>query len=136
MPNKPSFKIPQTDIASAISESISNKEPLELSASHKLNKILQVIPIGSSNPISSREISKKTGIGFHRTGQHVRNIINDLIVYHHVPIAADNRGFFIINNNVDFLRYKENLQRRINAMQAKIKCIEIAYKEKKEGIKE
>lgn len=63
-------------------------------------KILTLIPIGSSNPRSVYDVSRLTGF----SRRKIRSIVNDLVVKHHIPIGAKYskpNGYYIITNEAE-----------------------------------
>ncbi|MDM8281019.1 hypothetical protein QUW35_10145 [Ligilactobacillus agilis] len=91
-------------------------------------KVLVIIPYGAKKPIKAKEIQERTGLSI-RT---IRDIINNLIIFHGVKIGAirtgKEQGYFIATNRQELELAIRPLQAQINDMNRRIASLkENAY---------
>lgn len=83
-------------------------------------KTLAIIPYGAKKPIKAKEIQERTGLSI-RT---IRDIINNLIIFHGVKIGAirtgKEQGYFIVTNKQELDLAIKPLQATINDINRRI----------------
>ena len=68
---------------------------------------------GQSNVISARDIANQIGINAGVSMVNIRKLIKDAIIRFELPIASNNRGYYLLENNLeDLRRYQRSLKRR------------------------
>lgn len=74
-------------------------------------ELIDLIPVGSNNRITSNELSKLTGI----SGANIRIEINKMRAKFH-PIASDSRGYYIAEDSEDLNHTIAHMNHRIHKM--------------------
>lgn len=86
-------------------------------------KTLAIIPYGAKKPIKAKEIQERTGLSI-RT---IRDIINNLIIFHGVKIGAirtgKEQGYFIATTKQEIEIAVRPLQAQINNMNKRITAL-------------
>lgn len=68
---------------------------------------------GKSNAITSGEIAVMVGINEDDTHAQTRAMILDAVIRYNLPLAADNTGYYLITNDLEYYDYMKNLNSRI-----------------------
>lgn len=87
--------------------------------------------IGKSNKVTSSQIAEQIGIQEDATHAKTRALILEAAKKYRLPLAANNRGYFLINTKAEYNEYIENLNSRIAGIEERKKIITDNYKEKK-----
>ena len=69
--------------------------------------------IGKANKITSKQIAKIIGINEDATQAKTRALILECARRYELPLAADNRGYYLITSKSELNEYIENLNSRI-----------------------
>lgn len=86
--------------------------------------------IGKSNKVTSSQIAEQIGIQEDATHAKTRALIIEATKKYKLPLAANNRGYFLINTKSEYNEYIENLNSRIAGIEERKKIITDNYKEK------
>lgn len=97
----------------------------------KLRKIQEILKqhVGKSNIISSSQIADLIGVEEDATYAKTRALIFEAAKKYKLPLAANNRGYFLINTKAEFDEYINNLDLRIAGIEERKKIIIDNYKE-------
>lgn len=71
---------------------------------------------GSSNPISSREISERFGLDDIGSFPNTRAVIRKLVMEEKLPVASGSQGYYIIETEDELADYLETLEGRMLAI--------------------
>lgn len=96
-----------------------------------LEKIYEILidHVGKSNKITSSQMATKLGIVEDDTHAKTRALIFEAAEKYKLPLAANNRGYFLINTQAEYDEYIENLKTRIAGINKRIEIITNNYKE-------
>ena len=86
--------------------------------------------IGKSNKVTSSKIAEQIGVHEDATHAKTRALILEAAKKYKLPLAANNRGYFLINTKAEYNEYIENLNLRIAGIEERKKIITDNYKEK------
>ncbi len=75
-------------------------------------KILLESHVGKGNEISAQVIEDEFGKSSDKTHKIARELIDECIEKYNLPVAANNRGYFIISNQQEYDEYMANLDSR------------------------
>lgn len=67
---------------------------------------------GKKNPITSAEIAKSLGIVEDDTHAQTRALILECAEKYELPLAANNRGYYLISDQQEYEEYMANLDSR------------------------
>ncbi len=98
----------------------------------KLEKIRNILNqhVGKANKVTSSQIAKAIGIEEDDTHAKTRALIFKAAQKYHLPLAANNRGYFLIKSESEYDEYIENLNSRIAGIKKRKKIITENYEEK------
>lgn len=85
---------------------------------------------GKSNKVTSSQIAKKININEDATHAKTRAFILKTAKKYKLPLAANNRGYYLINTKAEYDEYIKNLDSRIAGIEERKKIITDNYKEK------
>ena len=86
--------------------------------------------IGKSNKVTSSQIAEQIGIQEDATHAKTRALILEAAKKYRLPLAANSRGYYIINTKTEYHEYIKNLDLRIAGIEERKKIITDNYKEK------
>ena len=86
---------------------------------------------GKRNPITSAEIAHKIGIIEDDTHSQTRSLILECAKKYGLPLAASNRGYYLIVDQQEFDDYMANLDSRSAGIEERKRIITKNYKETK-----
>lgn len=78
---------------------------------------------GRSNPVTSAEIAKRIGIQEDDTHAQTRALILECAKTYKLPLAANNRGYYLIVNQQEYDEYMNNLDSRSTGIEERKKII-------------
>lgn len=80
-----------------------------------LKKIKDILLLhnGKKNPITSAEIASIIGIDEDATHARTRALIRECAQKYQLPLAASNRGYYLISSLQEYDEYMENLDSRL-----------------------
>lgn len=84
--------------------------------------------IGERNPVTSAEIAKSIGIKEDDTHAKTRALIYECAKEYGLPVAATNRGYFLIENKDEYNNYIKNLDDRIRGIEQRKKIVSDNYR--------
>lgn len=98
----------------------------------KLARIKVVLEehIGKSNKITSKQIANIIGINEDATQAKTRALILECAKQYKLPLAADNRGYYLITSEIELNEYIENLNSRIAGIEDRKNLIIQNFKER------
>ena len=91
-------------------------------------KILLEHHVGKGNEVSAQIIEDEYGKSSDKTHRKARELIDDCIDKYNLPVAANNKGYFIISNESEYDEYMANLDSRIAGIDDRKKVITKIYK--------
>jgi uncharacterized protein (DUF1697 family) len=97
----------------------------------KIEKIKNILlkHYGKKNKITVREIEKLIGITKKDdTHAQVRKLILECTKVYKLPLAADNHGYYLTNNELEYNEYINNLNNRIKGIRERKEIITQNYK--------
>ena len=96
----------------------------------KLNQIRDILEhhIGKKNKITAAEIANLIGIEEDDTHAQTRALIFECAKKYGLPLAANNRGYFLINSDKEYNEYIENLNSRIDGIEKRKRIITKNYR--------
>lgn len=68
--------------------------------------------VGKDNKITSREIQEYFGIQEDASHPKSRRLIKECMMKYHLPLAADNEGYYMVASVDEYTDYIDNLQNR------------------------
>ena len=83
---------------------------------------------GKNNPVTSAEVSNIIGINEDDTHAQTRSLILATADMYRLPLAANNRGYYLITSDAEYDEYMENLDSRIDGITQRKKIITKNYK--------
>ena len=83
---------------------------------------------GKRNPITSAEIAKALGIVEDDTHAQTRALILECAEKYELPLAAYNRGYYLISNQQEYDEYMANLDSRSAGIEERKRIITKNYK--------
>ena len=83
---------------------------------------------GKKNPITSSEIARCLGIVEDDTHAQTRALILECAEKYEVPLAANNRGYYLISNQQEYEEYMKNLDLRSDGIEQRKRIITKNYK--------
>ena len=86
--------------------------------------------IGETNEITSSQIADQIGIKEDDTHAKTRALIFEAAKKYELPVAANKRGYFLINSQEEHDKYIKNLDSRIAGIEERKEIITENYKEK------
>ena len=86
--------------------------------------------IGKSNKVTSSQIAEQIGIQEDATHAKTRALILETAKKYRLPLAANSRGYYIINTKSQYDEYIKNLDLRLAGSEERKKIIPDNYKEK------
>ena len=86
--------------------------------------------IGKSNKVTSSQIAEQIGIQEDATHAKTRALILEAAKKYRLPLAANNRGYYIINTKAEYDEYIKYLDLKIAGIEQRKKIITDNYKEK------
>lgn len=87
---------------------------------------------GRKNAITSAEIANIIGIDEDDTHAQTRALILDCAKKYKLPLAAINRGYYLITSRTEYNEYMNNLSSRIAGIEERKRIITENFKEDKE----
>lgn len=108
-----------------------NKKYDEAEISRYKKGLLSILLLhkGKGNEISSGEIADILGIKDGDTHSIVRRLIKSCVYENHIPLAANGYGYFVINNEEEFIEYSNNLTVRAEEILERKNSIQQFYEE-------
>lgn len=94
----------------------------------QIKKIL-LLHNGKKNSITSAEIARSLGIIEDDTHAKTRALILECAEKYELPLAANNRGYYLISNQQEFDEYMANLDSRSAGIEERKRIITKNYKE-------
>lgn len=91
-------------------------------------KLLLEHHVGKGNEVSAQVIENEYGDPREKTHKKARDLINECIEKYNLPVAANNRGYFLISNQQEFDEYMENLDLRKAGIDERKRIITKNYK--------
>lgn len=91
-------------------------------------KILLESHIGKGNEVSAQVIEDEYGNSSDKTHRKARELIDACIEKYNLPVAANNRGYFLISNEKEYDEYMANLDSRKAGIDERIRIITKNYK--------
>ena len=85
---------------------------------------------GNKNSITSKEIAKIIGITEDDTHSKTRRLIFECAKKFRLPLAATNKGYFLIQTNEEYDEYIANLDERIEGIECRKKFVSDNYRRK------
>ena len=79
--------------------------------------------IGKANKITSKQIAEIIGINEDATQAKTRALILECARKYELPLAADNRGYYLITSKDELNEYIKNLRSRIDGIEDRINLI-------------
>lgn len=86
---------------------------------------------GKRNPITSAEIARIIGIVEDDTHAQTRALILECAEKYELPLAANNRGYYLISNQQEYNEYMANLDSRSAGIEERKRIITKNYRRKK-----
>jgi len=86
---------------------------------------------GKRNPITSAEIAKKLHIVEDDTHAQTRALILECAIQYNLPLAAGNKGYYLIADQEEYNEYMNNLDSRNAGIEERKRIITKNFKEKK-----
>ena len=86
--------------------------------------------VGKSNKVTSSQIADLIGIHEDATHAKTRSLIFQAAKQYKLPLAANNRGYFLIETKAEYHEYVNNLDSRIAGIEERKRIITENYKEK------
>ena len=86
---------------------------------------------GKANAIAAKEIAKMAGIPESESSARVRVLIFQCAKKYQLPLAADVRGYYIIENDAEYADYMHALEHRIVGITERETIITQNYKKQK-----
>lgn len=83
---------------------------------------------GKRSPITSAEIARKIGIIEDDTHVQTRALILECAQKYELPLAASNRGYYLISNQREYDEYMNNLDSRSAGIEKRKKIITKNFK--------
>lgn len=83
---------------------------------------------GKKNPITSAEIAKSLGIVEDDTHAQTRALILECAEEYELPLAANNRGYYLISDQQEYEEYMANLDSRSAGIEQRKRIITKIYK--------
>lgn len=87
---------------------------------------------GKRNAITSAEIAQRIGVTEDDTHAQTRALILECAEKYKLPLAANNKGYYLISNQKEFDEYMKNLDSRSAGIEARKKIITKNFKERKQ----
>lgn len=87
---------------------------------------------GKRNPITSAEVAKKVGITEDDTHAKSRALILKCAKQYNLPLAASNKGYYLIVEQEEYEEYMNNLDVRSAGIEERKRIITKNFKEKKQ----
>lgn len=87
-----------------------------------------VLHKGKNNPITSAEVAVLIGIVEDDTHAQTRALILDTANMYGLPLAASNKGYYLITSDSEYDEYMENLDSRIEGIAQRKEIITKNYK--------
>lgn len=99
----------------------------------ELELILNILKghIGKSNKVTSSQIAVQIGIHEDATHAKTRALILETAKKYKLPLAANNRGYYLIRTKAEYDEYIENLNSRIAGIEERKRIITDNYKGEK-----
>ena len=69
---------------------------------------------GKRNMITAPAIAEQIGIEPGPSGVDIRALITETIITYHLPVATSNRGYYLLEDPDDLIRYQRSLDGRTN----------------------
>lgn len=88
--------------------------------------------VGKRNPIKSAEIARRIGIVEDDTYSQTRALILECAEQYGLPLASDNKGYYLIANQQEYNEYMDNLDLRIAGIERRKRIITKNFKERKQ----
>ena len=85
---------------------------------------------GKGNEIASSKIAEMIGIEENATQAKTRQLILECVKQYCLPLASNNRGYFLIKNEAELNEYEANLNSRIHEIEKRKKIVKQNYREK------
>ena len=83
---------------------------------------------GKENTITSAEIARKIGIVENDTHAKARALILECAEKYGLPLAANNKGYYLITSQKEFTEYMNNLDSRSAGIEARKRIITNNFK--------
>lgn len=95
-----------------------------------LEKIRNILLLhkGKGNPVTSAEIARQIGIDEDDTHAKTRELVLNCIEKYKLPVAAGNRGYYIITSPQEYDEYIDNLDARIAGIEDRKRIITQNFK--------
>lgn len=87
---------------------------------------------GKENPVTSAEIARQIGIDEDDTHLKTRSLILECAKNYELPVAAGNRGYYIITTLQEYDEYIDNLDARIKGIEERKRIITQNFKGREE----
>ena len=91
-------------------------------------KEILLLHYGKKNPITSAEIAKLLNIIEDDTHAQTRSLILECAQKYKLPLAANNRGYYLISNEQEYEEYMANLDSRSAGIEQRKQIITKNYK--------
>ncbi len=91
-------------------------------------KILLEHHVGKGNEVSAQVIEDEYGKSSDKTHRKARELIDACIDKYNLPVAANNRGYFIISSESEYDEYMANLDSRKAGIDERKKVITKIFK--------
>lgn len=83
---------------------------------------------GKSNPITSAQMAEALGFNEDDTHATTRSLILESAEKYSIPLAADNRGYYVITSDKEYSDYMKNLDSRQQGIEKRKEIITKNYK--------
>ncbi|WP_024861847.1 hypothetical protein [Ruminococcus flavefaciens] len=93
----------------------------------KIKKILEE-HVGKKNAISSAKIADIIGVSEDDTHVFTRDLLLQAAETYGLPLAASNRGYYLISNDTEYEEYMTSLDKRIEGINKRKDIITQNYK--------
>ena len=98
-----------------------------------LKRIIDILTLheGKRNPVTSAEIAKELGIIEDDTHAQTRALIFECAKQYNLPLAASNKGYYLITAQEEYEEYMSNLDARSAGIEERKRIITKNFKEKR-----
>ena len=108
--------------------------PTKITQKEYLIEIIQFI-VNRNQNVTSSEISsvfgiKETTTGWMNTRATIKEAIRQYATPEGIPIGANNKGYFLITEEFEMHKYRDNLVRRIKGMEERCQLVVDAWNNK------
>ena len=82
---------------------------------------------GRANAITAKEISEALKIHDNDSCSRTRALILETVKKHNLPLAADSRGYYLIDTKEEYIKYMRSLEHRISEIEGRKEIITENY---------